>query len=300
MMRRKKGDSFSSEVIKRFLNALLENGKMKKTNLSANAGINYDMCVKYAKFLTKVGWIEIRPDKNSDDDDVYEYLSITFEGRQKLAILNSEEDDNNNIINKSINNNTIVVEDEVFSPHEIDGKIYSNNDYPPPKIEYIPQNDKIQLLPSSLFLVSTIRGHGDDDYYHHSHYNIPSAKTRSNANLMIVDDDTDILLTYNLLLDSCGYDVRVFSDPIEALVHFAKNSSLYDLLILDIRMPRLNGIQLFQAVKSINPNIKVIFVSCLDATPELVSLLSEVKQHEILRKPIDNEHLIETVQRALS
>ncbi len=248
--------------------------------------------------MAKVGWIEIRPDKNSDDDDVYEYLSITFEGRQKLAILSSEED-NNNIINKSINNNTIVVEDEVFSPHEIDGKIRSNNDCPPPKIEYIPQNDKIQLLPSSLFLVSTIRGHGDDDY-HHPYHDIPSAKTRSNANLMIVDDDTDILLTYNLLLDSCGYNVRVFSDSIEALIHFAKDSSLYDLLILDIRMPRLNGIQLFQTIKSINPNIKVIFVSCLDATPELVSILSEVGKYEILRKPIDNEHLIKTVKRALS
>lgn len=116
----------------------------------------------------------------------------------------------------------------------------------------------------------------------------------------LIDDDTDILLTYNLLLDSCDYNVRVFSDPIEALIHFAKNSSLYDLIILDIRMPRLNGIQLFQTIKSINPNIKGIFVSCLDASPELASILSEVKQDEILRKPVDNKDLIETVQRALS
>ncbi|HEU4444472.1 MAG TPA: response regulator [Nitrososphaeraceae archaeon] len=300
MMSRKKGDSFSNQVIKRLLNALFENGKMKKTSLAANAGINYYMCVKYAKFLAKIGWIEIRPDKSNNDNDVYEYLSITFEGRQKLAILNSEDssEDNNAAINKS-NNNTIIVEDQVFSPSEIDEKICSNNDYypPAPKIDYVSQNDKIKLLRSSPFLVSMMKGY---NHNHHAHSVTSYAKTKANANLMIVDDDTDILLVYNLLLDSCGYNVRVFSDPIEALIHFAKNSSLYDLLILDIRMPQLNGIQLFQTIKSINPNVKVIFVSCLDATPELVSILSEVKQDEILRKPITSEHLIETVQRALS
>ena len=62
----------------------------------------------------------------------------------------------------------------------------------------------------------------------------------------------------------------------EALAHFVNaNPSHYNLAILDIRMPGLNGLQLYYRLKAVNRNIKILFVSALDAVPELVSILPD-------------------------
>jgi CheY-like chemotaxis protein/predicted transcriptional regulator len=281
IMPRLKEPSFSIAVIRRFLTALLEGGKMKKTSLAGKAGINYGMCVKYARFLARIGWIKTRADSDKDDGDIYEYLSLTLYGKQILEILNSDYTTDVSITN-------IIVESELDIRKKIDGSIHSNNRL---KMDSTVQNGMTHL--SSSFSDLTIQKsspHSDTD----------SAKKKVNTNVMIVDDDTDILLTYNLILNSCGYNVKTFSDPIEALMHFAENSSSYDLLILDIRMPHINGIQLFQTFKSINRNVKVMFVSCLDSTPELVSIFPEVKQDEVLAKPITAENFVNAVQRILN
>ncbi|MGH9926531.1 MAG: response regulator [Nitrososphaeraceae archaeon] len=57
--------------------------------------------------------------------------------------------------------------------------------------------------------------------------------------------------------------------------------SYYDLILLDTRMPRLNGLQLFYRMKSIEMNIKIIFVSALDAADELLSVLPGIKSDNI-------------------
>jgi CheY-like chemotaxis protein/predicted transcriptional regulator len=278
--------SLSSKVIKRFLSALLENGKMKKTTLAGRAGINYTMCIKYATFLVKIGWIEMRIDNNMDDD-VHEYLSLTPQGRQIIEVLNS--DDNTTYVS----NNNVIAQGEVDVGKKIERRIRSNNH---PKIHSSVQNDKTQGSSSTSFLTSTTPS---TTQFHQSGKSL-FINRKSKKNIMIIDDDSDILLTYEAFLNSCGYNVKTFSDPIEALKHFAEDSSSYDLLILDIRMPQVNGIQLFQTFKSINRNIKVMFVSCLDSAPELVSIFPEVKQDEVLAKPITAEHFVNAVKRILN
>jgi two-component system, OmpR family, response regulator ChvI len=74
-----------------------------------------------------------------------------------------------------------------------------------------------------------------------------------------------------------------------------KNSLYYKLAILDIRMPDINGIQIYQILKILNPSIKIIFLTALDAASELTSLYSEVKFEDIIRKPIENDRFIEKV-----
>jgi CheY-like chemotaxis protein len=110
-------------------------------------------------------------------------------------------------------------------------------------------------------------------------------------NVMVIDDEKDILLTFQEFLSSEGYNVDTFSDSQDALVHFAQTSpSHYDLVIMDIRMPKVNGLQLYQRFKAISANIKIIFVSCLDAAEELVTMLPDVKSDDIIKKPVDHEH----------
>jgi two-component system, OmpR family, response regulator ChvI len=100
----------------------------------------------------------------------------------------------------------------------------------------------------------------------------------SSTNILLIDDEEDIAYTLKVCLASEGYNVKAFVDPMEAFTHFVnENPSHYNLAILDIRMPGLNGLQLYYRLKAINRNIKILFVSALDAVPELVSILPDVK-----------------------
>src|SRR5215469_7126228 len=90
----------------------------------------------------------------------------------------------------------------------------------------------------------------------------------SHTNILLIDDEEDILFTFKEGLTSEGYNVEAFVDPTEAFTHFVNVSpSHYNLTILDIRMPGLNGLQLYYRLKAINRNIKILFVSALDAVP---------------------------------
>jgi len=120
-----------------------------------------------------------------------------------------------------------------------------------------------------------------------------------NPNIMIVDDEPDVLLTYQSFLSITGFIVNTFAEPYQALKEFASNPKLYDLVILDIRMENLNGLQLYQSMKAMNPSSKIIFASALDAAKELTSVLPDINFQEIIRKPVDRENFIRTVNIAL-
>jgi DNA-binding NarL/FixJ family response regulator len=80
----------------------------------------------------------------------------------------------------------------------------------------------------------------------------------------------------------------------------SSQSNHYDLAIIDIRMPYINGIQLYQILKIINKNIKVLFISALDAAEEILSMFPEVKPSSIIRKPVSLEYFIGKVQEAIT
>jgi CheY-like chemotaxis protein/class 3 adenylate cyclase len=125
-----------------------------------------------------------------------------------------------------------------------------------------------------------------------------SSSTQTNYyTIMLVDDEPDVLAVFKSYLTSEGYNVEAFSDSYNALQSFATSEPRhYDLLILDIRMPIINGLQLYQRLKAVDQYIPVIFVSALEATDELVSILDGVTTGNIIRKPIDKEHFIQMVK----
>ncbi len=119
-------------------------------------------------------------------------------------------------------------------------------------------------------------------------------------NVMLVDDDQDILTTFEAILNSQGISVDTFKDANEALKHFAlAKPDHYHLIILDIRMPGLNGLQLYYRLKALNKNIKVLFVSALEASDELISILPGIQIENILKKPVERDFFISTVKGIL-
>jgi DNA-binding response OmpR family regulator len=89
---------------------------------------------------------------------------------------------------------------------------------------------------------------------------------------------------------------------VEALTHFVNvKPSHYNLAILDIRMPGPNGLQLYYRLKAIKRNIKILFVSALDAVPELISILPGLNSaHDIIKKPVALDDFIRAVKIALT
>jgi DNA-binding response OmpR family regulator len=66
-------------------------------------------------------------------------------------------------------------------------------------------------------------------------------------------------------------------------------------------MPGINGLQLYYKLKAINMTIKIIFVSAIDAADELISMLPDVRvDHDIIRKPVDRENLVNKIKAVLS
>ena len=131
-----------------------------------------------------------------------------------------------------------------------------------------------------------------------SPYNtIYKQKTLYNIPILLVDDENDLLTSFNLLLKIEGYrNIKTFSDSKSVLKHLSdKNPLYYKLAITDIRMPDINGIQLYQILKILNPSIKIIFLTALDAVNELASIYPEIKPSDIMKKPIDSELFIKTV-----
>ena len=124
---------------------------------------------------------------------------------------------------------------------------------------------------------------------------------KSDHNIMLVDDEPDVLYTYKCFLASRGYNVVTFTNPREALIHFAQSDpAYYGLVILDIRMPNLNGLQLYHKFREIDDKIKIIFVSALDGAAELVSLLPDLKDENIMKKPVNQTTFLEKVEQILS
>lgn len=124
--------------------------------------------------------------------------------------------------------------------------------------------------------------------------------SKSSYNIMLVDDEPDVLLTFKVYLAKQGYNVEAFRDAKSALQNIASiGPAYYDLIITDIRMKSLNGLQLFHGVRSIDPNVKIIFVSALDAVEELVSVLPGVTNKDIIKKPIEEQEFIRIIKEAI-
>jgi CheY-like chemotaxis protein len=126
---------------------------------------------------------------------------------------------------------------------------------------------------------------------------------RYSANVMIVDDEPDILFTYESFLSAEGYTVETFADPQKALKHLVRlsnPSSYYQLVLLDIRMPRLNGLQLFNSIKTLSPDSKIMFCSALDIAEELLSILPDITYDHIIKKPVEREYFIRKINSMLN
>jgi DNA-binding NtrC family response regulator len=107
------------------------------------------------------------------------------------------------------------------------------------------------------------------------------------AKLLIVDDDPDIVQVLKLGLLKEGFLVDAFTNPEEALQSFKSNAESYCLVVSDIRMPALSGIQLARKVKEINPNVKVVLMTAFEVRDnEFSKVFPSTHVDGFIQKPI--------------
>jgi DNA-binding response OmpR family regulator len=117
--------------------------------------------------------------------------------------------------------------------------------------------------------------------------------------ILVVDDEADLTLFYRLSLEYHGFEVESFNDSRKALSNFKPN--YYDLAILDIKMPNMDGFELYRKIKEIDPNVKVCFLTA----SELYYQEFREKEYNALdkdlfiRKPIGNDELIKEIKRLI-
>jgi two-component system, OmpR family, response regulator ChvI len=119
--------------------------------------------------------------------------------------------------------------------------------------------------------------------------------------ILIVDDEVDITLSFSLALEDSGlFQVDSYNDPIVALSNYRPN--LYDLLLLDIKMPKMNGLELYCQINKLDNKVKVCFMSAYDLDytalrDQYPSLeLDCLVPKDIIRKPIEVSRLIERIE----
>jgi DNA-binding response OmpR family regulator len=84
----------------------------------------------------------------------------------------------------------------------------------------------------------------------------------SAGRILIVDDDPDITLSFSIGLEDGGFEVYTYNDPLDALLNF--KPSFYDLLLIDINMPKMNGFELCTKILEIDLNVKICFITAGD------------------------------------
>ena len=78
--------------------------------------------------------------------------------------------------------------------------------------------------------------------------------------IVLIDDEPDLTYTIKNILEDNGFELDLFNDPILALNNY--NVNFYDLVILDIKMPKMDGFQLYIKIREKDPKVKVCFLTC--------------------------------------
>ena len=122
-----------------------------------------------------------------------------------------------------------------------------------------------------------------------------------NKRILIVDDEKDVGRTLEMILENYGFDIDCFTDPVVALESFKPN--VYDLTILDIKMPKINGFELYHELKSRDSNIKTLFISALSYFTAYKTYNSKVYPlrgvRHFMKKPVSSEELLGQVYSML-
>ena len=113
--------------------------------------------------------------------------------------------------------------------------------------------------------------------------------------ILLVDDEPDVTYTIQKILEDHGFKVHSFNDPILALNNY--KAYLYDLVILDIKMPTMDGFELYLKIRDMDPKVKICFLTVIATFNEefrKIRLLlgKTISEDYFIQKPVEMDDLL--------
>jgi two-component system, OmpR family, response regulator ChvI len=117
--------------------------------------------------------------------------------------------------------------------------------------------------------------------------------------ILIVDDEPDVNLALRIVLEDNNFIVDSFNDPLRALENF--KADMYDLAILDIKMPKKDGFEVYKEILKIDNRVKVCFLTAGDINyRSLKETFPTLDENQFIRKPIENIELIKQIHKIIN
>src|ERR687897_1234376 len=127
-----------------------------------------------------------------------------------------------------------------------------------------------------------------------------SQSQEAQKKILAVDDEADLTMLCRLALEYYGFQVDTFNNPQEALSNY--KPGYYDLIILDIKMPKMDGFQLYDEIKKKDEKAKICFLTASELYYEEFRKreYNAIDKNLFIRKPIENEELLKEVNRIIN
>jgi DNA-binding response OmpR family regulator len=121
---------------------------------------------------------------------------------------------------------------------------------------------------------------------------------RSGNKILLVDNEADVTITFKAILQDAGFIVNTYEDPLIALSNFIPR--FYDLVILDIGMPKMNGIELSRQLLELDSKVKICFITAGEANIEVLrELYPSGDIGCFIKKPVTIDQLVRRVKAEL-
>jgi two-component system, OmpR family, response regulator ChvI len=120
-------------------------------------------------------------------------------------------------------------------------------------------------------------------------------KNSSSNRILLVDDEPDIIFTFKKGLEANGFVVDAFEDPVLALSSF--KPGMYDLLLLDVKLPQINGFELYEKMRKIDSEVKACFITAHEVYYESLREIFPTMDLDCYIKPIQIEDLVKHINQ---
>jgi len=125
-------------------------------------------------------------------------------------------------------------------------------------------------------------------------------QTRRKRRILVVDDEPDVCMVYQIVLEDAGFESISYTDSVKALQEF--RPAYYDLILLDIKMPVLNGFELCKKIIELDKSVHIIFITASEEYYEKFRSqhFPEVGMINYIQKPIGNDELVRLVNMIIA
>lgn len=118
--------------------------------------------------------------------------------------------------------------------------------------------------------------------------------------ILLVNEQIDVLITLKSMLQTCGYSVNAYNDPLLAVEHFSQYSHEYGIVISDLEMRFMSGFEFIKQIRAINPEIVTFIITApdniKDANKDLLCDSTLIELDGVIQKPILKDDLCKIVR----